>query len=160
LEAFDLLKSGRLELMFHNETPRRDLHRTHYASEQLFAVLPPGSSFEGSEASIEDLAPLGMIASHTSPLSNLRLASGEVASQRISYHLPAVCDDRRMVAGLVMRDVGVTIFPESYAREMEKQGAVIRPMAWPRREAWIYHREGHLSTAAQRFLELVDNQSE
>jgi DNA-binding transcriptional LysR family regulator len=96
-----------------------------------------------------------MIASQDSPFSNLRHASGEVATKRLEFQLPAVCQDRRLVAGLVMRGVGVTIFPESMARNLEKQGAVLRPMAWPHRQAWVYHRDGHISTAAQRFLDLI-----
>lgn len=156
LEAFDLLKGGRLELLFHNETPRRDLHRTLYATERLFAVLPPGSSIAEGDVSVEDIAPFGIIAAHTTAHSALRQASGEVATKRIDYKLPAVCDDRRLVAGLILRGVGVSILPESLALELEQQGAVLRAMAWSERQAWIYHRDGYLSTAARRLLELVD----
>lgn len=154
-EAFELLKRGRLELMFHNEIPRRDLHRVQYTTEPLCAVLPPGSEIGPGAVSLGDLAPFGLIASHSMAQSNVRQAGAEVSSGKIDYRLPAVVEDRRMVVGLVMRGIGATIFPESVAQDMEKQGAVIRPMAWPEREAWVYHREGHLSTAANRFLELV-----
>lgn len=156
LEAFDLLKGGRMELLFHNETPRRGLRRTHFVTEKMYAVLPPGSSIDQAEVSIEDLAPFGMIAAQNMAHSNLRHASGEVASQAIPLRLPAVCEDRRMVAGLVLRGVGATVLPGAAAEQLEKQGAVLRPMAWPDRTGWIYHREGQLSLAAKRFLELVD----
>lgn len=157
LEAFDLLRAGRLELMLHNETPRRDLHRTHYASESMYGVLPPGTDIAQGEVTMSELAPFGFIGVHTAAPSMLRHASGEAATDKLEYRLPAVCDDRRMLAGLVMRGVGATVLPESTALELEKQGAVVRPMDWPRREAWLYYRDGYLSTAAQRFVELVES---
>lgn len=154
----ELVGSGRAEIGFldrHGESPV-ELDAEHLQSQQLMAVLPPGTAVpEHEPVPIPELMRRGLIAGGTGTwvrdlVERWAREHGEPVQVAIEV------GRRETGVHLVVAGAGVSIFPEPLARIAEALGAVVRPLepSSPRRIA-MYTRPAPLSPAAEMFRGLV-----
>ena len=120
--------------------------------EELYLVLPPGSSLAQSEhITPQDLAGMPLIV--TAAGTTLRRLFAQLSEQLGGLTVAARASHRSTILPLVARGVGSSILPGSYRRAAELEGVVMKSFTPPYRvPMWMIHQE-RLGPAARVFAE-------
>ncbi|MDQ1431368.1 MAG: hypothetical protein QOF40_1970 [Actinomycetota bacterium] len=124
-------------------------------TQDLLAVLPPGTPASRRALSISDLARFPLVTAPAGTSTRTQLEEA-FASAGVTPDIAVVTAQREAILPLVLAGAGATIYPRPLAEQAGLLGAVIAPLR-PRltRPVYLLHRVGPLSPAAAAFLALV-----
>jgi LysR family carnitine catabolism transcriptional activator len=124
-------------------------------TQDLLAVLPPGTPAPGRSLSITALArfPLVTAPSGTATRGQLEEAFADAG---VTPHIAVEASQREAILPLVLAGAGATLYPRALAEQAAALGATVAPVR-PRltRPVFLFHRTGPLSPAADAFASLA-----
>ena len=156
-ELFALVESGNSELGITDALDVPDtLVLTQLGSQELVFILPPGDASRRTKSgALADLEGTLIIASPEGT-STRRLLNEQLALAGLHPKLAVVSAQRDAILPLVLAGAGAALVPESMALVAEQLGAaIVRPDPPAIRRLALVHREGAVSPAAGRFVELA-----
>jgi len=158
-EVDHLVRTGQCELGLVNATlSTAELEGVDLTEQELFLVLPPGSTPPGPAAGptrLAELAALRLVA--TAAGTGIRDIVAD-AARELGFELLVAVETahRAMIVPLVLAGAGATLLPPSMADEAASKGAVVRPtdpvLRYRGRLVW---RSGPLSPAADSFVAMT-----
>jgi DNA-binding transcriptional LysR family regulator len=124
-------------------------------TQDLLAVLPPGTPLSRRALSISDLARFPLVTAPAGTSTRTQLEEA-FAAAGVTPEIAVVASQREAILPLVLAGAGATIYPRPLAEQAGELGAVIAPLR-PRltRPVYLLHRVGPLSPAAEAFLTLT-----
>jgi LysR family transcriptional regulator, carnitine catabolism transcriptional activator len=124
-------------------------------TQDLLAVLPPGSPVPRRGLSIGALARLPLVTAPAGTSTRTQLEDA-FAAAGVTPEIAVVASQREAILPLVLAGAGATLYPRALAEQAARLGAVVA-MLRPHltRPVFLLHRVGPLSPAAAAFLALT-----
>ena len=156
-ELFDLVVSGMCELGVTDAHDIPDVLQSHSLGRQsLLLILPPGTDHsDGALLALSSLEGTPFVVAPRGT-STFRLLEEGFAAVHRTPTVAVVSAQRDAILPLVLAGAGAALVPESVARAASGLGAVTaRPDPPLERAIVLVHRDGPLSPAAARFIEMT-----
>ncbi len=152
----DLVATGSCELgvTVRTEPSPRFVSR-ELGTQDLLAVLPPGTPTPTSSLSIAALARIPLVAGPVGTATRGQLEEAFDAAG-MTPQIAVEAAQREAILPLVLAGAGATLYPRALADQAAALGATVVPLR-PRlsRPIFLFHRAGPLSPAATAFLALA-----
>lgn len=160
----DLVRSGRSELGIVDDRPATGLVSHDLGRQDFLVVFPPGRgpkavgpahSTLAGRLRLEDLDGVPVVAPPPGTSSRTLLDEAfRVAG--ISPHLGVEASQREAILPLILAGAGIGLLPRPLAELAERLGCTIaEPVPRRSRDVVLVHREGPLTPAAGRFVQLA-----
>ncbi|MFI9511058.1 LysR family transcriptional regulator [Nocardia sp. NPDC052566] len=125
----------------------------HLRDEQFLLVAPPGTRVgSGGTVTPEDLRGMSFVIPQ--PATAVRARFDRLAAAVGDLHIAAEVGDRSVVLPMVLRGIGAGLMPDGWYDLATRAGAEVYRFSPPERlPQWLLHRNGHLTAAAQAFID-------
>ncbi len=126
-------------------------------TQELFAVLPPGSRFANKSMTIKELSGLPIVSTPKNTYTR-DIVDGAFSEAGVTGQFVVVSEQRDAIAPLVLAGAGAAVLPGPLAVSLATHGAKVlglRPKLI--REVVVAHRSARLSPAAQAFVSAIDD---
>ncbi len=153
-ELVEFVRSGRSEIGLVEPVEDPDLTTVPLARQEFLAVLPPGSEAE-APFRLRDLAGLPLVAAPRGS-STRGLLDDSLARAGRPARVVVEAAQREALLPLIVAGAGAGLLPRPLAEVARALGCVVlepRPRVW--RAVVLVHRDGPLTPAAERFVELA-----
>jgi LysR family carnitine catabolism transcriptional activator len=155
-ELDELVTTGACEVgLTVRATSSPALTRRTLATQDLFAVLPPGSRPAGRTMSITAFARFPLVTAPVGTATRNQLEDAFSAAG-VTPNIAVEAAQREAILPLVLASAGATLYPRALADQAALLGATVVPFR-PRlsRPVLLLHRTGPLSPAASAFVALT-----
>ena len=124
-------------------------------TQDLLAVLPPGTRVASRALSIAALARFPLVTAPSGTATRTQLEEA-FADAGVTPEIAVVAAQREAILPMVLAGAGATLYPRPLAEQAARLGATIAPLR-PHlsRPVFLVHRAGPRSPAAQAFLTLA-----
>jgi DNA-binding transcriptional LysR family regulator len=157
-DLVELVRSGRAEVGIVEPVESAHLHTVPLGGQEFLAVLPPGTPAP-EPLPLGQLAQLPLVAA---PVGTSTRSLLEEALRRVGGRASVVVEaaQREALLPLIVDGAGAGLLPRPLADVARALGCVVRePRPTVARSVTLLHREGPLTPAAQRFVDLAVEQS-
>jgi DNA-binding transcriptional LysR family regulator len=136
-------------------SPASGLRVRALGTQDLLAVLPPGTTDVGAQLPVGRLAAFPLVTAPAGTPTRRQLDEAFEAAGVVP-EIAVIAAQREAILPLVLAGAGAALFPRPLAEQAARLGAVVAPLR-PRlsRPVHALHRAGPLSPATEAFLELA-----
>ncbi len=152
----ELVGTGECEIGVAVTAPAGASFESHaLGTQDLLAVLPPGSEAPTHGLSVAALARFPLVAAAAGTATRSQLDEAFAAAGVIPQ-IAVVASQREAILPLVLAGAGATLYPRALADQAARLGATVAPLR-PHltRTVCLFHRTGPLSPAADAFVALA-----
>ena len=148
-----MIRDGRAELGLTDASPRDGgLVSVEVGSQELLAVLPPGSVTSGDSITVSEFASRPLILGPPGA-STRQVVEQSMADHGLEPHIAVEISQREAIVPLVVDGAGATALPEPLARDAELLGARVLPFTPGLvRPVTVVHAPSGLSPGAKTLL--------
>jgi DNA-binding transcriptional LysR family regulator len=152
----DLVATGSCEIGVAVTPPSSSGLVTHrLGTQDLLAVLPPGTPVPARGLSVAALARFPLVAAPAGTATRSQLEEAFTAAG-LTPDIAVVASQREAILPMVLAGAGATLYPRPLAEQAARLGATVAPLR-PQltRVVHLFHRAGPLSPAADAFVSLA-----